>query len=51
MKEILVSLQPHQSRLFWLSEGNEPPPSNVTLGGKAGKEDFLSAGEEKDHGE
>lgn len=51
MKDILVSLQPHQSRLFWLSEGNEPPPSNVTLGGKAGKEDFLSAGEEKNHGE
>jgi hypothetical protein len=33
MIEVFISLQPHQSRLFWMSEKEEPPPAKLTLGG------------------
>jgi hypothetical protein len=34
MEEITINLQPHQSRLFWFSKNNEPPPDDLTLGGE-----------------
>ncbi len=34
LTEIDIELGPHQSRLFYLSEDNEVPPENLTLGGK-----------------
>jgi hypothetical protein len=34
LTEIDIELGPHQSRLFYLSEDNEFPPENLTLGGK-----------------
>ncbi len=34
LTEINVELAPHQSRLFYFSDKNEEPPSNLTLGGK-----------------
>ncbi len=33
MSEILVSLKPHESRLFYFSREFLPPPENLTLGG------------------
>lgn len=38
MSEIFVRLQPHQSLLFWLSEKEEPPPEELTLGGADSEE-------------
>jgi hypothetical protein len=34
MRSIIIDLMPHQSRLLWLSQNNDPPPKNLTLGGK-----------------
>lgn len=34
MQEILVNLQPGESRLFYFCRNNEPPPPNITLAGK-----------------
>ena len=34
MSIINVDLMPHQSRLLWLSLNNDPPPKNLTLGGR-----------------
>lgn len=34
LQEISVHLEPHESRLFYFSKNNEPPPENLTLGGK-----------------
>jgi hypothetical protein len=34
LPEINIGLEPHQSRLFYFSEKNEPPPEDLTLGGK-----------------
>ncbi|MCG6187204.1 alpha-galactosidase [Maribellus maritimus] len=34
LAEIKITLEPHQSRLFYFSENNEYPPENLTLGGK-----------------
>jgi len=38
MDKISVSLQPHEMRLFWLSEKDEPPPQTLSLGGVDSKE-------------
>jgi len=34
LSEITVWLKPHESRLFYVAKDNEPPPDNLTLGGK-----------------
>ena len=34
LEEISVSLEPHESRLFYFSKNNEPPPETLTLGGR-----------------
>lgn len=33
LKEVLIRLQPHESKLLYFSEENIPPPSNLTIGG------------------
>ena len=34
-EEISISLGPHESRLFYLSQKKSPPPRNMTIGGIA----------------
>ncbi|NMB70994.1 MAG: alpha-galactosidase [Bacteroidales bacterium] len=33
LEEISISLRPHESRLFYLSQRKSPPPRNMTIGG------------------
>ena len=35
LTEILIKLEPHESRLFYFSRENEAPAQNLTLGGKS----------------
>ena len=34
LNKIIVELQPHESRLLYLSRNNAPPPPNLTIGGR-----------------
>lgn len=34
MSNVNIDLMPHQSRLLWLSQSNDPPPKSLTLGGR-----------------
>ena len=38
MSNIQINLMPHHSSLLWLSPNNNPPPLNLTLGGKITKQ-------------
>ena len=34
MQTITIDLMPHQSKLFWLCQNNQPPPKQLTIGGR-----------------